>query len=291
MNETVITPTAVHSVAEGPAAPASALEQSAVSWAAVFAGGVAAAAIASILTILGAGLGLASVSPWSGQGVSAVGFTIMAAVWLIIVQWVASFFGGFIAGRLRTKWVAVHSDEVAFRDTAHGFLAWGLALLLTLGVLAMAGSGAARVGGKVASTLSEAGAARNYYLSELFRPAPQTGTSSGISMPGATPRELRADAAAVLAQGAVSGGVPQNDKDYLTLLVSASTGLDHASAQARVNDVLNRERADVVKAKQLADAARKSASATAIYTFFSALIGAFIAAVAGAIGGRIRDRY
>jgi hypothetical protein len=288
MNETYVAGAQVP--VEPPVAAASA--QSTVSWAAIFAGGVACASLAIILTIFGAGLGLASLSPWRGAGLSAVGFTVWAAVWLIIVQWVSSFFGGFIAGRLRTKWVAVHTDEIAFRDTAHGFLAWGVALLLTVGALAMAGAGATGIGGKVAAaTASGRGDTQNYYVSELFRPAPGGGGTTGISLPGVTPRELRADAASVLAEGAVTGGVPQNDREYLVTLVSASTGLTNASAQARVNDVLTSEQADMTKAKQIADAARKSASAAAIYTFFSGLVGAFIAAVAGAIGGRIRDRY
>jgi hypothetical protein len=86
----------------------------------VIAGGVPASAVAIILLLLGSGLGLASISPWAGRGMSAVGFTVFAAIWLIIVQWVG--LGGYMAGRLRTKWIAVHTDEVFFRDTAHGFL-------------------------------------------------------------------------------------------------------------------------------------------------------------------------
>ena len=109
--------------------------QSGVAWSAVFAGGVTAAAISVILLVFGTGLGLATVSPWPGAGVSATTFTVIAAIWLIIVQWVSSFFGGYMAGRLRTKWVAVHNDEVFFRDTAHGFLAWALGTLIVVGVL------------------------------------------------------------------------------------------------------------------------------------------------------------
>lgn len=284
MSEVYVSPDAVP-VAAGAAVPA----QSAVSWGAIFAGGVTAAAVGIILTILGAGMGLAAVSPWAGQGASAAGFTIIAAVWLIIVQWVASFFGGFIAGRLRTKWISVHTDEVAFRDTAHGFLAWSVALLITLAVIGLAGSNVAQLGGKVASKAADTGVAQSYYLSELFRPASGNAAAGAVSMPGATPQQLRDDASAVLAQAAVSGTVPQSDRDYLTALVTSLTGLDQASAQTRVNDVLNSEQADLTKAKQIADAARKSASAFAIYTFFSALVGAFIAAVAGAVGGRMRD--
>jgi hypothetical protein len=41
-----------------------------------------------------------------------------------------SAFGGYLAGRLRAKWIGPRTDEVLFRDTAHGLLAWALATLL-----------------------------------------------------------------------------------------------------------------------------------------------------------------
>lgn len=46
--------------------------------------------------------------------------------------------GGYLAGRLRTKWTGVHNDEVYFRDTAHGFLSWSVALVVTAAFLASA---------------------------------------------------------------------------------------------------------------------------------------------------------
>ena len=95
---------------------------SAISWAAVIAGAVAAVAITLLLVALGAGIGLSSVSPWSSSNPSSTTFTLLAAVWLIIVQWLSSGLGGYLAGRLRTKWTTLHTDEVFFRDTAHGFL-------------------------------------------------------------------------------------------------------------------------------------------------------------------------
>jgi hypothetical protein len=104
-------------------------------------------------------------------------------------------------------------------------------------------------------------------------------------------QEMKAEASVVLAEGLTNGGVPQSDQTYLAQLVSEHTGLAPADAQARVTDVLAQEQAAVVKAKQVADASRKAASGLAIYTFVSLLIGAFIASVAGAIGGRLRDAY
>jgi ABC-type dipeptide/oligopeptide/nickel transport system permease subunit len=97
--------------------------------------------------------------------------------------------------------------------------------------------------------------------------------------------------AAILAHGAEEGSVSSTDTAYLTQLVSGRTGLAPADAQARVQDVLNQEQAAITKAKQVADATRKASAMAAIYTFISLLIGAFIASVAGAIGGRLRDTY
>src|ERR1700748_259312 len=108
---------------------------SAVSWAAIIGGGVGAVAITLLLVALGSGIGLSSVSPWSSANPNATTFTLLAAVWLIIVQWVSSATGGYLAGRLRTKWTGLHTDEVFFRDTAHGFLAWALASVLIAAIV------------------------------------------------------------------------------------------------------------------------------------------------------------
>jgi hypothetical protein len=269
--------------------------QSGVSWAAVFAGGITAAAISVILVLFGTGLGLASVSPWSGSGVSATSFTVLAAIWLIIVQWVAAIFGGYMAGRLRTKWTGVHRDEVFFRDTAHGFLAWALATLIVVGLLGAASGSAVSGGARVAASVaSSASTSNSYFVDLLFRQNANPAAPAqvpAISEPGVSNQQMRDEAAVILAEGATNGGVSSTDSTYLAQLVSQSTGLAPADAQARVSDVLAREQADKVKAMQVADASRKAASGAAIYTFISLLIGAFIASVSGAIGGRLRDHY
>jgi hypothetical protein len=275
--------------------------QSGVSWSAVFAGGVTAAAVSIILLLFGTGLGLASVSPWAGSGVSATTFTVLAAIWLIIVQWVSAMFGGYMAGRLRTKWVAVHTDEVFFRDTAHGFLAWALGTLIVVGVLSAATGSAVTNGTRVAASVASSSAANTYYVDLLFRVnAPAVAANGSVlgnanaapmPIPALSDQQMRSEAAAILTEGLSNGGVSSADSAYLAQLVSEKTGLAPADAQARVSDVLNREQAAVVKAKQVADASRKAASEAAIYMFVSLLIGAFIASVAGAIGGQWRDMY
>ena len=121
---------------------------SAISWGAVIGGAVAAGAITLLLVALGSGIGLSSVSPWSPANPSATTFTLLAAVWLIIVQWLSSATGGYLAGRLRTKWTGLHTDEVFFRDTAHGFLVWALASVLVAAVATSAISSAVSTAGQ-----------------------------------------------------------------------------------------------------------------------------------------------
>lgn len=159
---------------------------SGVSWGAIFAGAAAAAALSLILVLLGFGLGFSAVSPWANEGMSAKGLGISTIVWLAVTQIIASGAGGYIAGRLRVKWAYMHGDEVYFRDTAHGFLAWCVATLVTATLVA--GSVSSIVSGGVQAGAQVAGGAANavtqaagtaaantdsdqygYYIDSLFR--------------------------------------------------------------------------------------------------------------------------
>ena len=101
-----------------------------VSWAAVAAGAIVSCAVTLVVLAFGIGLGLSVVSPWGGSGVSATTFKIGTGLYLVVVAMLSSSIGGYIAGRLRSRWIGVHSDEVYFRDTAHGFVAWAFASVL-----------------------------------------------------------------------------------------------------------------------------------------------------------------
>ena len=85
--------------------------QSGVAWAAIAAGAVAAAALTLVLVAFGAGLGLSAISPWSDSGASASTFKVGTGIYLCVVAVMSSAIGGFLAGRLRTKVVGLHSDE------------------------------------------------------------------------------------------------------------------------------------------------------------------------------------
>ncbi|WP_158930530.1 hypothetical protein [Acidisphaera sp. S103] len=266
---------------------------SAVSWGAIIAGAFVMAAVTILLVALGSGLSLSSVSPWPGSGVSVTGFTVITAIWLIVVQWLSAALGGYLTGRLRTHWAGVHVHEVFFRDTAHGLLAWAVASVIGIGLLTSAVSSI--VGGSVhAATSLAAGAASGasqgaaqsaapggYYIDQLFRSDSQA--SSG--------QDPRPEATRILAMGIRNGSVPDGDKTYLARLVAERTGISQDDARKRVDNLIGEEQAAEQKVKAAADQSRKAVAALSFYTFFSMLIGAFIASVAAALGGRSRDVY
>ena len=191
---------------------------SAVSWGAIIAGAVAAATLSLIMLILGTGLGLSSVSPWTNNGIDAKTFGVSTILWLTLTQLVASGMGGYLAGRLRSRWIAAHTDEIYFRDTAHGFLAWAVASLATAALLtSVIGSivsggiqaGASVAGGVATTTLAataggvaahgtamaksdrDSGGPMGYFLDSLFRkdtnaPASGSSHSGNMSMSGST---------------------------------------------------------------------------------------------------------
>ncbi len=270
----------------------------AVAWPAIIAGAFTAAAVSLILLLLGSGLGLAFVSPWSRSDVSIVTFTVTTAIWLIIMQWISSGLGGYLTGRLRSKWKNMHTDEVFFRDTAHGFLAWALATVITATFLASAASSVIGGSVKAATAVSAAaaagatsGAAKNsndtmgdstaYFVDSLYR-SDHANPSEG---------DMRGETTRILVTDMKDGSISNADKAYLTQLVSARTGLNQADASKRVDDVITKLTAAKEKAKEEMETARKTAMHIAIYTFLSMLIGAFIASAAAALGGRHRDEY
>ena len=280
-------------------APTVEASTSAVSWGAIIAGAVVAAAVSLILFALSSGLGLAAVSPWPGSGASLVTFSVMTGIGLIVVQWVASGVGGYITGRLRTRWIRTHTHEVFFRDTAHGFITWALSTVIVAAVVATGitsaaaslasagarGAAAVAAGGALGASQQGPGTVSVYNVDTLFRAVEPAATQP------ATTTEARAEATRILAKSLGTGAVPTADRAYLVRLVVASTGLPERDAQTRVDDVIETVKADEAKAREAADAARKASSAASIFTALSMVIGAFIACVAAALGGQLRDEH
>jgi hypothetical protein len=296
----------------GVARGSAAASPSAVSWGAIFAGAAAAAALSLILLLLGTGLGLSSVSPWANEGVSATTLGISTILWLTFTQLAASAMGGYLAGRLRTKWLAVHMDEVYFRDTAHGFLAWavatvGTAALLTGAVTSVVGAGldagasvASGASTSIAAAAGGAGAGAQaadsnaegpmpYFVDSLFRtepgnraPAPPEGSDAAL-----------AEVTRIFANALRMGSLPEDDARYVAGVVAERSELSEQQAERRVAETFARLQATLEEAeataREAADAAREAAARTALWLFISLLIGAFVASWMATFGGRQRD--
>jgi hypothetical protein len=243
-------------------------------------GAFVTAAISLILLSLGTGLGLSSISPWTNTGASASTIGAAAIVWVIMMQLIASAMGGYLAGRLRTKWVSIHSDEVYFRDTAHGFLAWAVAVVITAAFLASAAAsmagGAMQAGAPATATGAAAMAndADAYFVDMLLR-SDHPSTAGNDSL-------VRAEFGRIFAHALLHNDLPAADQAYLAQLVSARTGLNPADADKRVSDV-------VAQARQAADTARKAAAHLSLWIFVALLVGAFSASLSATFGGSQRD--
>ena len=250
---------------------------SAVSWAAVIGGAFVAASLSLILLSLGTGLGFSSISPWTRNGASAAAIGAGAIVWLIVTQIAASALGGYLAGRLRTKWTNTHTNEVYFRDTAHGLLVWAVGMVITAGFLASAAASFA--GAERTASQSNAGQdsslnPNTYFVDTLLR-------GNGAAVEKTDPSE-RAEVARIFAHDLQQRAMPDTDKAYLAQLVSARTGLNPSVSDKRVTAVFS-------EVQQSAERTRKALAQLSLWLFVALLSGAFSASYAGTIGGKQRD--
>lgn len=303
------------------------LNANAVSWSAILAGATAAAALSLILLLLGAGLGLSSVSPWAHKGVSASTLGVSTIVWITVTQILAAGMGGYLAGRLRVKWAGVDVDEVYFRDTAHGFLAWAVASLATAALLTSAVGSiisggvqtAASLTGGAATTAITAGVAAagndnnmsdnahgsaagvmSYFIDSLFRKDSNQSSATStkqnmVTTDSAQQTSTNAEVARIFVNAMSMKTLPPSDLTYISKLVAKQTGLTQPEAEKRVYDLYaelqtKKQNAEIA-AKDAADKARKATIYATLWLFVSLLMGAFSASLAATWGGRVRDAY
>ena len=291
-------------------APAFDSNHSGVSWSAVLAGAAAATILTLVLFILGFGLGLSALSPWRSLDGAVFGWSAIA--WVTFTQIAAAGLGGYLAGRLRVKWARLHGDEVYFRDTAHGFLAWAIASLLMFAVFGSAisalVSGGAKAGSAAAGTAFAAAApmaaatahanentnnansagAIDYYIDNLFR-------NEQMPTDPATNAADRREVAHIFMHTLSTGDLSAEDKNYLGQIIARRTGMSAADANARVTTIYDQTRAAIeqakAKAQDAADKARKTAAYTSLWLFVALLAGAFFASICATWGGKQRDAF
>jgi hypothetical protein len=289
---------------------------SAVAWGAVLAGAAAAGALSLILAFLGFGLGMSAISPWAGDGASATTLGVGSIVWITLTQIAAASVGGYLAGRLRTRWSDVQRDEVYFRDTAHGLLAWAVATLVVATCLGMTlgriGKAGAEIGAQTVATTAGAAVATGaslsrdgedagmgYVIDGLMRQpatAPATPDPAGMdAAPGAADPNRgagpgrRAEVARIFANAARTGALPDTDTQYLAQIVAQRTGVSATEAEAQVRRAQAQLQQAATEAKEAADKARKAAAYASLWLFIALLGGAFFASLSATFGGRQRD--
>jgi hypothetical protein len=263
---------------------------SAVSWAAVAAGAVAAAALTLMLLAFGAGMGFSAISPWSDSGISMTTFKVGAGIYLIIVAVMASSIGGYLAGRLRTKWVGVHTHEVYFRDTAHGFLAWAFATVLSAAILGSAAThivsgGAQGLGMGAGQSVRQSGGPTDLFVDKLLRPGPGAAQSSAPVAAGTNvgDQAVRLEISRLLTASLRDRrDLAPADQTYVAQVVASRTGISQPEAEKRVAAV-------IAEAKAAADEARKAAAHLSLWLTAAMLFGAFAASLAATEGGQLRD--
>ena len=248
-----------------------------IQWRAIFAGGVAASALAFILhAFAGAiGISLSSVAPtWRDASFALIS---LSGLYLILVAVASYAFGAFVAARLRAPLVGT-ADDIEFRDGMHGLIVWALATLLT-GLLAIALAQATpRLAAPSASGPSTSVAGENiiaYDLDRLFRSDRRPQGIENMDYP-------RAEAARILLTASSHRGLQPDDRTYLVRLVSAMTGLAQPESERRVDAV-------VALVKENISRARHSAVILGFMVGAAALVGAIAAWFAACAGGRQRD--
>lgn len=263
----------------------------AVCWGAIIAGAFAAAGMTIILAALGTATGLAMVTPWSDSGVAAGTFKVAAGGYLVLTAIISSVVGGYIAGRLRSKWIDAPRQEVLFRDTAHGMVTWAFATIALVAVLgtgtgSLVSSGVSGLfhGASQGASTAAVTAPTDYYVDMLLRPTPTSPSTTATGTSGQTdPATTRREVSSIFTRSfGGSANLSPTDRSYLVQVVTQRSGMSEADADKRVADV-------TTQTKTYLDNARKYSIAFALWVTVALFAGAFAAAAGAIEGGQLRD--
>jgi len=247
-----------------------------------------------LLFALVAGVDLAMLSPASPRPSSA------SAVALIATQWISACLGGYITGRLRTRWVGTHTHEVFFRDTAHGFITWCVAtLVLATGVVSVAAGllgGSVHVGAPGAVRMPRMELSVDAWDAAASAATPVRSAGSRARVLEAMPApavEVTPRSDLVLPEGPATPGVVEESfsAPRAPLIVAPAARTANDSNENRNEPTLPYDGARSLALWQASELDRRDAARISIITALSMLIGAFIASVSAAVGGRLRDLH
>ena len=261
-----------------------------VEWGAVLAGAVLAAALSFVLLTFGAAIGLSTTSPWADSGVSAKTVASIAIFW-VMMQQIGSFMaGGYVAGRMRSRWGETNKDEVEFRDGLHGGLVWAVGVAIGAALFVSAAGSAARTGADVAGKAAAAAAANvdpsAYSIDTMLRPGARQAPAQGAAAPPGNTADTRAEVTRIFARATTTGSLPESDKTYLASIVAQRSGLPQPEAEKRVTEAFAEANRAV---REAADKARRATILTGFVTAASLVVSFGAAWWAALRGGHHRD--
>jgi hypothetical protein len=292
-------------VGPAPATSATSAGASFVEWGAVLAGAFLAAAISFVLLTFGAAIGLSATSPWPNSGVSAKLIATLAVLWAMMQQIGAFMVGGYVAGRMRSRWHEPTQHEIEFRDGLHGGLVWAVGIVIGAALVMATAGAAAKTGIDVAGRAAGAASVTalsttepmDAVLDSMLRPTTVAQAPSGSTPPAAaapaptasrarstaaSSDETRAEMARILASAVAGGSLSDQNRAYLAQIVVQRSGLSQQEAERRVNEAFT-------AAREAADKARKAAILTGFVTAASLIISFGAAWWAAIRGGQHRD--
>jgi hypothetical protein len=261
-----------------------------VEWGAVLAGAVLAAALSFVFLTFGAAIGLSTTSPWADSGVSAKTLAAIA-VFFAMVQQIGSFMaGGYVAGRMRSRWGETNKDEVEFRDGLHGGLVWAVGVAIGAALFVSTAGSAVKTGADVAGKAAASAAANAdpsaYSIDALLRPAAGRPPAGQGTAPATSAADTRTEVARIFAKATASGTLPENDKSYLASVVAQRTGMPQPEAEKRVTETFAEANRAV---KEAADKARRASVLTGFVTAAGLIVSFGAAWWAALRGGNHRD--
>jgi hypothetical protein len=259
-------------------------DRSYVDWGAIAAGTVIASAITLVLAGFGASLGL-SLTSLSGTGMSGVGLSIAAGLWVLWVAITSMVAGSYVTGRMRRRAGDANEQEVIVRDGAHGLVVWALSAIVGAMLAASAVSGIAKTGAEIARTATSAvstvaGASSDYAIDVLTR-----SETSATPLDEATKQQI----GRILSRSVVDGQINADDRAYLTRTIAARSGIAQAEVERRIDSTVAQAKATAERARLAAETARRIGVLIAFLTAAAMAIAAAAAWWGAGVGGRHRD--
>ena len=253
-----------------------------VSWGAIFAGVVVALIVQVLLTMLGAGIGVATLDPDAGDNPEASTFSMMAGIWYMLSGIVAAYVGGYIAARMSGK-------TQATTGALHGLTTWAVTTLLVLyfltstvgAIVGGAFSGIASVVGGIGQTAAQTAAPL------IAQANPFETIEAQIRATGTDPEALNAAAVnsvRALVVGNEADAVANRQRAAQALATARGIPVDQATQQE--TQLEQQYRQTVEAARQQATAAADATASVVSAGALSAFVALVLGAIASWFGGR-----